>query len=155
MKISLVAALAKNGVIGKAQKLPWHLPEELKYFRQLTLGKPIIMGRQTFASIGNHSLPNRHNIVLTRQKNFTAVDMTIVHTVLEAIKAAGESEEIMVIGGAEIYQAFLLRAERLYLSIIPQDYEGDTFFPSVVWADWQLVSEQEHLGFTAQIWDRK
>jgi len=154
MKISLIAAMTKKGVIGKAQKLPWHLPEELKYFRQLTTDKPIIMGRQTFESIGR-PLPNRHNIVLTRQKDFTAVDITIVQSVDEAIKAAGTSEEIMVAGGAEIYQAFLLRAERLYLSIISQDYEGDTFFPSVEWHNWQLVSEKEHLGFIAQIWDRK
>jgi len=155
MKIALVVAMSENGVIGKAQKLPWHLPEELQYFRALTLGKPVIMGRQTFESIGSRPLPKRHNIVLTRQPDWQATGCDTAHTVTEAITLAGEIEELMVIGGAEIYQAFLNEAHRIYLTIVHGDYAGDTFFPAISWNEWQLSSEKKWAGFSTQVWDKK
>jgi dihydrofolate reductase len=155
MKIALVAAMSENGVIGNAQKLPWHLPEELKYFRELTLGKPVIMGRQTFESIGSRPLPRRRNIILTRQKDLMATGCEIAHSVTEAITLAGSSEELMVVGGAEIYEAFLSEAHRIYLTIVHAHYEGDTFFPAVSWNEWELRSEKKWTGFSTQVWDKK
>lgn len=155
MRISLIAAKSENGVIGKDNKLPWHLPEDLKYFKKMTLGKPVIMGRKTFESMGSKPLPNRENIVLTRYEGLVLPGCIIVNSVEGALAAAGSSAEAMVIGGAEIYSLFLPIADRLYLSIIPQIIDGDSFFPKLDMENWQLVSEEKHIGFTTQIFDRK
>lgn len=155
MQISLIAAMSENGVIGNQNKLPWHLPEELKYFRDMTRGKPVIMGRKTFESINSKPLPNRLNIILTKAVDFKAPDCIVVHTAEAAIKAAGDVKEVMIVGGAEIYKAFLPFANRLYLTIVTGIYEGDTVFPKVDWDNWQLVSESKGAGFNAKIWDKK
>lgn len=153
-RIALIAAMSENGVIGSNNALPWHLPEELKYFREKTREKPVVMGRRTFESMGSKPLPNRLNIILTHALNFTAQNCTIVHSVEEALKVAIDCEEIMVIGGAEIYEAFLPMASRIYLTVIHQIHVGDTFFPMIDWHMWKTISEEKRDGFTLKIFDK-
>jgi dihydrofolate reductase len=155
MWISLIAAMTEKGVIGQGDALPWHLPEDLKYFKSNTLHKPIIMGRKTFETIGSKPLPDRHNIVLTREKSFKAKGCTIVHGVEEALSVAGNCDEIMVIGGAKVYEAFLPLATRLYLTLVHHPYEGDTYFPKLHEGDWVVILEEKHPLFTTQILQRK
>lgn len=142
MKISIVAAIAKNRVIGKNNRLPWRLPRDMQHFREVTTGKPVIMGRKTFESIGK-ALPGRKNIILTRDSNFRAEGCVVVHSVEEALAAVEGTQEIMVIGGAEIYKAFLPRVERMYLTEIHADFEGDTFFPEYDPSEWQETERQD------------
>lgn len=156
MIISLIAAMAENGVIGKNNKLPWHLPEDLQHFKKTTLGKPVVMGRKTFESMNAKPLPGRHNIILTENMAFTApVGCTVVHSVTEALRASGEVEEVMIIGGAKIFEIFLPLANRLYLSIIHAHHLGDSYFPNVDWAQWEIVSEEERESFSIKIFNRK
>lgn len=155
MHISLIAAKSENGVIGKDNKLPWDLPEDLKYFKKMTLGKPIIMGRKTFESMGSKPLPQRENIILTHHAGLVLPGCIIVNSVEGALAAAGSRDEVMVIGGAEIYAQFLPLATRLYLTIVHQIIDGDSFFPKFDLEDWQLVEQEEHAGFTTQIFDRR
>lgn len=154
MRISLIAAMSQNGVIGRNNQLPWHLPEELKHFRTTTAGKPVLMGRKTFESIGK-PLPGRHNIILTQDQNFSAAGCTVVHSLEAGLKAAGEVEELMIIGGAKVYELCLPIVSRLYLSIIQETVEGDTYFPKINWGDWEMISQQQNQEFTVKIWDRK
>lgn len=154
MRISLIAAMSQNGVIGRNNKLPWHLPEELKHFRTITAGKPILMGRKTFESIGR-PLPNRHNIILTQDPHFFAQGCTVVHSLEMALTAAAPAEELMVIGGAKLYELCLPIASRIYLSVIHEDYAGDTYFPKIHWEDWQITSEEDKGGFTVKVLDAK
>jgi dihydrofolate reductase len=128
--ISMIAALSQNNVIGRDNHLPWRIPEDMKHFREITRGHVVIMGRKTFQSM-KKPLPERTNIVVTRDLNFVATGCLVVHSVEEAIDEASKSEtsEIFIIGGAEIYKAALTYTNRLYLTIIHQDFEGDTFFP--------------------------
>lgn len=128
MHISLVVAMAHNRVIGKDNQMPWHLPSELKYFKEITMGKPIIMGRNTFESIGR-PLPGRHNIVLTSAATLDA-EVTVANTPEAALAAAGEVNEVMVIGGGKVYQHFLPLATRLYITEIDLAVDGDTRFPA-------------------------
>ncbi len=155
MFISLIAAMAENGVIGKDNKLPWHLPEELQYFKKTTLGKPIIMGRKTFESMNAKPLPNRHNIILSQNLEFSAEGCTVVRSIPEALKAAGEAEEVMIIGGSKIFEVFLPIASRLYLTIVHKIYRGDSYFPNVDWSEWLLVSEDNKDLFSIKVFDRK
>jgi len=154
MQIALIAAMSENGVIGSNNALPWHLPEELKYFREITRGKPVIMGRKTFESMSSKPLPNRLNIILTHTLHFTATDCRVVHSVDAALKAAGDCEEIMIMGGAEIYKAFLPFASRIYLTVVHQNYRGDTYFPAVDWQEWKTISEEKRDGFTLKVFDK-
>ncbi|MGF1714841.1 type 3 dihydrofolate reductase [Photobacterium chitinilyticum] len=131
MKISMIAAMANDRVIGKDNAMPWHLPADFAWFKQSTLGKPIVMGRKTFESIGR-PLPGRQNIVISRNPNFHAEGVTVVPDIAAAKKAAGDVEELMIIGGGSIYAACLPEAERLYLTFIDLIVEGDTCFP-----DWE------------------
>ncbi|PSW00869.1 type 3 dihydrofolate reductase [Photobacterium lipolyticum] len=128
MKISMIAAMAKDRVIGKGNAMPWHLPADFAWFKQVTLGKPIVMGRKTFESIGR-PLPGRHNIVISRNPEFCAEGVTVVADIDAAKSAAGDVEELMVIGGGSIYAACLPVADRLYLTFIDLVVEGDTCFP--------------------------
>ena len=129
MKISLIAAMAHGRVIGKDNDMPWHLPADLKHFKSLTVGKPVIMGRKTLASMGNRPLPKRVNIVLTRQKNFQAEGCVVVHSLDAAIEAAGVCDEIIIMGGATLYEAALSKADTMYLTFIDAAIDGDTYFP--------------------------
>jgi len=129
MKISIIAAMDKNRLIGKANQLPWHLPADLKHFKQLTLNKPVIMGRKTFDSIGK-PLPQRHNIIITRNKDWTRPDCTTAHSLEQAIDLTGDAPEIMIIGGKTFFEQALIRATHLYLTYIDHPFDGDTYFPA-------------------------
>ncbi|MFD2631757.1 type 3 dihydrofolate reductase [Idiomarina piscisalsi] len=165
MKISLVVAMADNRVIGEDNKMPWHLPDELQYFKKITLGKPIVMGRNTFESIGR-PLPGRKNIVLSRTSESREThdgQVLWVNGPQQAIAAAGPVEEVMVIGGGKIYEKFLPLADRLYVTKIDLNVDGDTFFPDYEEvADWQEIERQDFAAnernsndFTTLIFDRK
>lgn len=147
MHIALVAAMAANRVIGKDGKMPWHLPAELQHFKRITLGKPVVMGRTTYESIGR-PLPGRTNIVLSRKypQPYTDEQGVIwVNSPEQAVHAAGHTEELMVIGGGHVYAEFLPHAYRLYLTQIQLETEGDTFFPDYhAQANWELVESVEH-----------
>lgn len=155
MIISLIAAMAENSVIGKDNKLPWHLPEDLQHFKKTTLGKPVIMGRKTFESMDSKPLPGRHNIILTQHDVLTAEGCTVVHSAAEALKAVGEVPEVMVIGGAKIFEMFLPIATKMYLTIIHTLYVGDSYFPNVDWSQWEIESEDKREHFTIKVFNRK
>jgi dihydrofolate reductase len=148
MIISLIAALAKNRTIGKNNDLPWHLPDDMKYFMQTTKGHYVIMGRKNYDSIPEKfkPLPNRTNIVVTRKKNFIALGCIVVNSLDEGINLAKDAneKEVFIIGGAEIYKLSLSVATRLYLTEINGNIEGDTFFPAIDNADWKEVSRVHH-----------
>lgn len=147
MKVSLIVAVSLNGVIGINNQLPWHLPEDLKYFKSVTMGKPIIMGRKTYDSIGR-ALPGRTNIVITRDSNWQAEGVEVAQTLVQAMTlgrlacAQAGIDEVMVIGGEQIYRMTLAAADRLYLTEVQAEVEGDAFFPDVDAQDWQQVSEK-------------
>jgi dihydrofolate reductase len=134
MRIAMIWAMAENRVIGRNNKLPWHLPNDLKYFKQLTTGKPVIMGRKTYDSIGK-PLPNRINIVVTRDENFQAAGVKVVHDLPSAIELADAeclisgADEVIIMGGAEIYKLGLPYADRLYITFVHSEVEGDAHFP--------------------------
>ena len=144
MIISLIAAMGKNRVIGNKGKLPWHMPADMKYYREKTEGKPIIMGRKTFDSMDNKPLPNRTNIIITHDMDYKAEGAIVVHSADEALKAAGNAEEVMIIGGSHIYKEFLPRANRVYLTVIDGVFEGDAFFPKYEITEWKEISYEEH-----------
>jgi dihydrofolate reductase len=147
MKISLIVAVSRNGVIGIDNQLPWHLPEDLKYFKSVTMGKPIIMGRKTFDSIGR-PLPGRTNIVITRDSSWQVDGVEVARTLAQAMTlgqlacAQADVDEAMVIGGEQIYRMTLPAADRLYLTEVQAEVEGDAFFPEFDTKDWHQVSEQ-------------
>ncbi len=141
--ISLIAAMANDHSIGKNNRMPWHLSADLKHFKKITLNKPIIMGRRTYESLGQ-ALPQRKNIVITQQEDFIAPDCIITHNLNDAIKAAGEVDEIMIIGGGQLYQEAINIAQRMYLTFIELDVEGDTFFPKWQEDEWQEISREAH-----------
>ncbi|MFB5281781.1 dihydrofolate reductase [Peribacillus sp. Hz7] len=134
--ISLIVAMDQNRVIGKNNQLPWYLPADLQYFKKVTMGKPIIMGRKTFESIGR-VLPGRENIIVTRNQSYTNSDCTILHTIDEIKQYADQSEqEVFVIGGAEIFKEILPVTDRIYITEIEASFEGDTYFPSLDENEW-------------------
>lgn len=137
--LSLIWAMGHNQVIGINNKLPWHLPAELAYFKRVTMGHPIIMGRRTFESIGR-PLPGRTNIVLTRDDTFTADNIVVVHSVEQALELYGQAGAF-VIGGTQIYRQFYPYAERLYITMIEHEFEGDEYFPDIDWSQWRLIEE--------------
>jgi dihydrofolate reductase len=147
-KVALIVAQSDNRVIGQGGDLPWHLPEDLKFFKRTTLGKPIIMGRKTFQSIGK-PLPERINIVVTRDRSFQAEGVVVVPSVEEALNVGtdlahiGDTDEVMVIGGGEIYQATLPLADRIYLTQVHIEIEGDVFFPELDAEVWEEVERSE------------
>jgi dihydrofolate reductase len=155
MLITLVAAMSRNGIIGKDNKLPWHFSEDLKHFKKITSGKPIIMGRKTFESMGSKALPLRRNIILTHDLHFQAENCVIVHSLDDALKAARPADEVMIIGGAKIYEQFLPFADRCYLTVIDQEYQGDTYFPTTQWIGWKMISEECRAGFTIKLLERQ
>lgn len=130
MKISLIAAISGKGALGKDNKLLFHIPEDLKRFKKLTSGHPIIMGRKTFESIGR-PLPNRTNIIVTRDMSYKAASCIVSHSLEEAFSIArsGDTDEIFIIGGGQIYSQAIKIADKLYLTVVEGEYEADTFFP--------------------------
>ena len=142
--LSIIAAVSNQGALGKDNRLLWHLPADLKHFKTLTLKKPIIMGRKTYESIGR-PLPKRINIIITRDENYQAEGCVITHSLKEAIKAAGDAVEIMVIGGAEIYRQAIPLADRIYLTHIDANIDGDAYFPKVP-SEFHESSREEHIA---------
>jgi dihydrofolate reductase len=141
MRISLIVAASVNGVIGRAGGLPWHLPEDFAWFKRVTMGKPVLMGRRTWESIGR-VLPGRQNIVLTRRPGYRVEGADVCASIEDAVACAGRVEELMVIGGGELYRAMLPRADRIYLTRVDCEIDGDTFFPEPG-EDWEMsVIEQ-------------
>jgi dihydrofolate reductase len=138
VRISIIAALAQNRVIGRGNALPWKLPADLRQFRALTLGKPVIMGRRTFESLG-HPLPGRTNIVVTRNPDYRAPGCLVAHDLARALAAAGTAPEAMIIGGANLYAEALPLADRMYLTLVHAWVIGDTRFPEYAEAEWRLV----------------
>jgi dihydrofolate reductase len=162
MLIAFVVAMDRHRLIGADGKLPWRLPADLRWFKQVTLGKPIIMGRRTYESIGR-ALPGRDNIVLTRNRFYQAKGCQVVHSVEEAVAAAesADSAEVMVIGGSQIFRLFLPHANRLYLTTVDAALEGDTYFPELDPADWRETffedrppDEANPFGLRFAVWER-
>jgi dihydrofolate reductase len=144
MRISMIAAMANNHVIGINNNLPWKLPADMQWFRKHTLGKPVIMGRLTWESLRG-PLPQRLNIVVSRDTTYRAEGAEVLHDVDAAIKrAAEEADEVMVIGGAGFYKEMLPRAQRLYLTYIHADFEGDAWFPEIDLAQWREIEREDH-----------
>jgi dihydrofolate reductase len=160
-RIALVVAVSRNGVIGRDGGLPWHISSDLKRFKAITLGKPVIMGRKTWESLPKRPLPGRKNIVITRQHQFFSEGAVVVADIESALRAAGDVEEIAVIGGGEIYAMVFPKADRIYLTEVALDAEGDTFFPALNPTEWQEVSREvqeagpnDSAGFTLRTLDR-
>lgn len=141
--ISIIVAASANNVIGAQGELPWRLSDDLKRFKAVTMGKPVVMGRKTWESIGR-ALPGRQNIVITRQADFAADGCDVVQSTDTAIVAAGDVAEIMVIGGSQVYELFLPVAQRLYLTRVHADVDGDAFFPVVDESQWRLARDEPH-----------
>ena len=143
MMISIIVAAAENGVIGVQGELPWRLSDDLRRFKRLTMGKPIVMGRKTWDSIGR-PLPGRQNIVITRQADFAAPGCDVVASPDAALAVAGDADEVMVIGGSQVYASFLPDAACVYLTRVHAEIEGDAYFPALDTAEWELVDEERH-----------
>ena len=143
MTLSIIVAMAENGVIGRGNTLPWHLPADLKRFKQLTMGHTLIMGRKTFQSIGR-PLPGRKTIVMTRDADFSAPGVEIARTTDEALQKASGDSEIFSAGGVEMFKQMLDLADRIYLTLVRAKIEGDTFFPAIDWNQWRQVSREDH-----------
>ncbi len=161
-RIAFVVAVSRNGVIGRAGGLPWHISTDLKRFKAITMGKPIIMGRKTWESLPKKPLPVRPNIVITRQKNYRADGAIVVTDIPSAVAAAGEVEEICVIGGGEIFDMFLDQTDRIYLTEVDLEVEGDTRFPAIDPGQWMETAREIHprgpndsAGFVLRVLDRK
>jgi dihydrofolate reductase len=141
--LSIVVAMAQNRVIGVNNTLPWRLPNDLKRFRRITTGHPIIMGRKNFESIGK-PLPDRTNIVVTRDRHYTAAGCIVVHSLAQALAAARPATDVFVIGGAQIYEQALPAAKRMHLTLVHADVAGDTRFPELDWNVWRIVEREDH-----------
>ncbi len=166
MKLAMIAAVAENNAIGINNKLPWYLPGDLRYFKAVTMGKPIIMGRKTFDSL-RKPLPGRTNIVITRDREYQREGISVVYSLDEAISLAEDvalingCEELMIIGGEQIYREALPRADRLYLTRVHRSFDGDAFFPELDSAEWQetlredlVVDDEDALAYSYLVWDR-
>lgn len=157
--ISLMVAHDPKRVIGKDNQLPWHIPEDLAYFKKHTIGKGMVMGRNTYESIGR-PLPKRRNIIVTRNRGYEAEGADVVHSLDDAIRLAEEvHKEVMVIGGEQIFRSILPKADRLYITLIKKQFDGDTFFPDYG-EEWKLVSKsEEHVSngipFAYLVFERK
>jgi dihydrofolate reductase len=149
---SLIAAIAQNNIIGKDNKLVWHMPADMRFFKNTTMGHTLIMGRKTFESFGK-PLPGRKSIVITRQKNWQYEGVVVVHSLEDAIKFAPADEEVFIIGGAEIYRQAMPLCQKMYLTIIHHDFEGDTKFPAIDFSQWHLMSDEKHIADEKNAYD--
>ena len=145
MIISIIVAMDKKGVIGLEGDLPWHLSADLKHFKAITMGKPLIMGRKTHESIGR-PLPSRQNIVLTHSQDFKAEGCVVVHSLEDAFQAAGDVDEVMIMGGSGIYDQSLMLADRLYLTEVHADVKGDVSFPEFDKSQWIEIEREAHMA---------
>ena len=158
--ISIIVAKSHNNVIGSEGNLPWHIPEDLKKFKSITMGKPMIMGRSTFESIGK-ALPGRKNIVMTRDKGYQAYGISVAHSLEEALILCEQAREIMIIGGGDIYKIFIGMVNRLYLTNVEKHIDGDVFFPEIDLSKWKVMSKEEFpvsterkIGFSLEMLER-
>ena len=144
--LAFVVAMDKNRLIGADNRLPWRLPDDMKWFRQVTLGKPVIMGRKTYESIPPkfRPLPERVNVVVTRQLDYVAEGAIVVHSIAEALTAVAPQPEIIIAGGSQLYEQLLPQADRLYLTLVDGEFGGDAYFPAFDWDDWQEISRERH-----------
>ena len=163
-RIAYVVAMDENRVIGRDNDLPWRLPDDMRWFREKTLGKPCIMGRKTYDSLPDRfrPLPGRLNIVVTRNSDYQALGAVVVHSVDEALQATGDVEEVIIVGGGDLFRRLMLVVDRLYLTQVRGAVEGDVFFPPIDLSQWHETYRQEHpaderhpLPFTWLILDRK
>lgn len=143
MKIALIVATDQQGLIGKDNNLPWHLSADLQYFKKVTMGKPLIMGRNTHESIGR-ALPGRQNIIVTKNRSYKAEGCTVVHSTEAALSLVKDAQEAMVMGGASLYTQLLPQADKLYLTLVHADLEGDTWFPQWYSEQWQQISREDY-----------
>ncbi|WP_257352357.1 dihydrofolate reductase [Pseudalkalibacillus decolorationis] len=157
--ISLLVAVAKNRVMGKDNDLPWHLPEDLKWFKNVSMGHTIIMGRNTYESIGK-PLPGRKNVIITTDKSYIAEGCIVTHSIEEALEQNGEEQ--IVIGGAQVFKQVLPITDRIYLTQIDEEFEGDTFFPELDESEWEVTSKEKGIkneknpyDYYFTIYDRK
>ncbi len=164
MVISLIVAASSNNVIGSNNALPWHLPADMKFFKNTTWGMPVIMGRKTFEALLNKALPGRNNILITRQKNLELAGATVVNTFSAAVSAAKKTDckEVFVIGGGEIFKEVIEDANRIYLTRVHTVLEGDAFFPEIDTAKWKQASkrdcyadEKHKFDFSFQLWEKR
>ena len=160
-RIAFVVAASRNGVIGRDGGLPWHISTDLKRFKAITMGKPLIMGRKTWESLPKKPLPGRPNILISRQRNYRAEGAIVVADISSALTAAGAVEEICVIGGGEIFDMFLPQTDRIYLTEVDLEVDGDTFFPPIDPAQWHETAREIHprgpndsAGFVLRVLDR-
>jgi dihydrofolate reductase len=137
----MIVAASANNVIGADAGLPWRLPEDMRRFKEITMGKPMIMGRLTFETIGK-ALPGRRSIVLTRQADYAKEGVEVVTTVAAALELAGDAEEVMIIGGGKVYEQFLPMTDRIYLTRVHEEFDGDTFFPEIDEDEWRIASSE-------------
>lgn len=144
MIVSIVVAIAQNNAIGKDNKLLWNLPRDLKHFKEITSGHTVIMGRKTFDSMGK-PLPNRRNIVITRQEDLLIMDAEVTNTLEHALALCANEAEVFIIGGAQIYKEALSLTNRIYLTVVHENYEADTFFPELDNSKWTVISSELHL----------
>jgi dihydrofolate reductase len=158
--VSAIAAMSENRVIGRDGALPWHIPEDLKYFKRMTLGKPVIMGRKTFESIGSKPLPKRPNIVISRSR-LRAEGIVWAATVADALTLAKKEaqatgqDEVMIVGGAQIYREAMPMTDRLYLTVIHRTIEGDAYFPDFDQSEWREIARENHTEFSFVTMERK
>lgn len=161
--VALVVAAAENYVIGASNTMPWHLPADLRNFKELTMGYPVVMGRKTYESIGK-PLPGRDNIVITNRRDYQPEGVTVAHSLTQALEAAGQVAQVSIIGGATVYQEALERglADIVYMTRIHAEFDGDVFFPPLNPEQWNRVSERFHhkdannaFDFTFETWIRK
>ncbi|SKB99153.1 dihydrofolate reductase [Sphingobacterium nematocida] len=158
--ITLVVAAAENNTIGKDNQMPWHLPNDFKYFKKSTLGHSIVMGRKTFESIGK-PLPERRNIVLTRDQRYTNPDVDVANSLTEVLTYCRDENEIFIIGGADIFKQALPLAQKVLLTRVHAEIAGDTFFPELSASEWRLISQDKHskdekhaYDYTFEVWER-
>ena len=164
MIVAFIVAASENNAIGKDNHLMWHLPEDMKFFKNTTWGFPVIMGRKTFQELGNKALPGRQNIVITRNKDWKAEGVVVVNKLEDAMFVArdADTKEIFIIGGGEIYKEAMPKANRIYMTRVHATLQGDAYFPVFDEKKWTLVSSREvkaddrhEYDFTIQVWDKK
>ena len=143
MKLSIIVAVSQNNIIGKDNKLLWKLPKDLRFFKSTTMGKAVIMGRKTFDSVGK-PLPGRNNIVISRQSNLKISGCEVVNSLSLAIKLVEKTDEVFIAGGGEIYRQALPLVNKIYLTRVHENFEGDTIFPLLNQSNWKIVNEEKH-----------
>ena len=162
MLISAISAVSQNNVIGKNNTLPWHLPADIRFFKQTTMGHPVIMGRKTYDSF-EKALPGRENIVITRQKDYSLPDATVVNSLENALEKAAilHNDEIFILGGSQIFEQSMPLIHRIYLTRIHENFEGDTFFSVISLKEWEKIKEEYHTpdeinkyAYSFQTWEK-